>query len=300
MKKIHFFLFLCFLIHCSGGEMNNLSEGDLYQSIPERILNWKASGEDAVYDRKTLFDYMNGGAELYLAYDFKKVFVRRFSGPGENEIVLDIYDMDSSEEAFGIFSLDREDEEAGIGQGSTYGFGLLRFWKGRYFVSINAFGDEQAAQPAILELGKAVAALIKQEGTLPVLLSSLPEKNLKKEKTSYFHSNISLNNRFFIASENILDLSNRTSCVFAEYVVDSGNTAYLLLVQYENSASAQGAYRSFIGSYIPEAQDSGFARMENGKWTMAKVEQDKVAVVFEAPDKEWAYALQSEIKFNKR
>lgn len=295
---MHFLFLLCFLTHCSGGEMENLFETDLYRSIPDKILDWKASGDDAVYDRETLFDYMNGGAELFLAYDFKRVFARRFAGPGENEIVLDIYDMDSSEEAFGIFSLDREDEDAGIGQGSTYGFGLLRFWKGRYFVSISALGDEQAAEPAILELGKAVAVLIKQEGTLPALLNALPEKNLKKERTSYFHSNISLNNRFFIASENILDLSSRTNCVFTEYAVDSEDTAYLLLIQYENNAHAQAAYKSFIGSYMPEAQDSGFAQMENGKWTVAKVEQDKVAVVFEALDREWAHELQAEIKFN--
>ena len=298
MEKIHFLLLLCFLIHCSGGGMNNLAGDDLYQSIPDKILDWKSSDEDAVYDRETLFDYMNGGAELYLAYDFKRIFVRRFAGPGKNEIVLDIYDMGSSEEAFGIFSLDREDEEADIGQGSTYGFGLLRFWKDRYFISINALGDEQAAEPAILELGKAVAALIKQEGTLPALLSFLPGKNLKKEKTSYFHSNISLNNRFFIASENILGLSNRTRCVFAEYVVDSENTAYLLLIQYGDNAHAQGAFESFIGSYMSEAKDSGFARMENGKWTMAKVEKNRVSIVFDAPDKEWAHGLQSEIKFN--
>lgn len=280
--------------------MNNLSENDLYQSIPDNILGWKAYGEDAVYDRDTLFDYMNGGAELYLAYDFKKVFARRFYGPDENEIVLDIYDMGSSEEAFGIFSLDREDEEADIGQGSTYGFGLLRFWKDRYFVSINSLGDEQAAEPVILELGKAVEALIKQEGPEPALLSYLPEKNLKKDRTSYFHSNISLNNRFFIASENILDLSNQTNCVFAEYSVNSERTAYLLLIQYENNARAETAYKSFIGSYIPEAQDSGIDQMENGKWTMAKVEQGMVLVVFEAPDKEWAHELQSETKFNER
>lgn len=300
MKKIHFLLLLCFLIHCSGGEMNNLSENDLYQSMPDNILGWKVSGEDTVYDRETLFDYMNGGAELYLAYDFKQVFARRFAGPSENEIVLDIYDMGSSEEAFGIFSLDREDREAGIGQRSTYGFGLLRFWKGRYFVSINALGDEEVAEPVILELGKAVAALIKEEGSVPALLSYLPEKNLKKNRTSYFHSNICLNNRFFIASENILDLSNQTNCVFAEYAVNSKLTAFLLLIQYENNARAQAAYKSFIESYMPEAQDSGIAQMENGKWTMAKAEQSIVSVVFEAPDKEWAYKLQSEIKFNEK
>ena len=30
------------------------------------MAGWEAGGEDAVYDRETLYGYMNGGAEVYL------------------------------------------------------------------------------------------------------------------------------------------------------------------------------------------------------------------------------------------
>ena len=151
-----------FLILFAGGNVT-----DFGQSIPKKIMGWGAAGRDTVYDRKTLFDYMDGGAEVYLAFDFKQVFVRKFKGPAKGELALDIYDMGSPEEAFGIFSCDREDPEAGIGQESEYGLGLLRFWQGRYFVSITASDDEKKAEKAILELGKAVAAGLGPAGSPP-------------------------------------------------------------------------------------------------------------------------------------
>jgi hypothetical protein len=111
---------------------------DLASSLPDRVLDWKSSGKDMVYDRTTLFDYLDGGAEVYLAFGYKEVLVRKFADATRNEINLDIYDMGTSAEAFGLFSCDRQDPEAGIGQESEYGLGLLRFFQGRYFVSITA------------------------------------------------------------------------------------------------------------------------------------------------------------------
>ena len=115
----------------------------------------EAYDEDEFYNRSTLYEYIDGGAELYLAYDFQEVFVRRYAGPGDTEIILDIYDMGSASEAFGVFSVEREDQDLGIGQGSEYGGGLLRFWKGRFFVSILTTGDAQKAKPAIIQAGKS-------------------------------------------------------------------------------------------------------------------------------------------------
>ena len=138
---------------------------DLARSIPTTVLDWQASGKDMVYDRKTIFDYMDGGAEVYLAFDFRDVFVRKFKRPtAQDEIALDIVDMGSPEEAYGVFSSDRQDPDAGIGQESEYGTGLLRFRQGRYFVSVMASGDEPTAEKAILELGKAVASQLGPAG----------------------------------------------------------------------------------------------------------------------------------------
>jgi len=107
---------------------------ELHQLLPREFSGWEATGSGVVYDRDTLFDYIDGGAELYLAYDFRRMLACRFERDGHPAIVADVFDMGSSEDAFGVFSTERQDPEAGIGQGSEYAVGLLRFWRGRFFV----------------------------------------------------------------------------------------------------------------------------------------------------------------------
>lgn len=280
------------LVQCGGGNVKELS-----QLIPDSVLDWKVSEEGISYDRETLYGYMNGGAEVYLAFDFQQVLVRRYSRGGDDEIVLDIYDMGSPQEAFGVFSCDREDEEAGIGQDSEYGFGMLRFWKGRYFVTIMTSGDYEVAEEAILELGRVVDGVLDPKGPEPRILNLLPVQGLLKERISFFHSNINLNNRFFIASGNILRLDSETDCVFAEYEEETGETVKLLIVRYPDGAAAEGACRSFIEAYMPEAGESGLAQMEDGQWTLARVQTEFLSIVFDAPAQDQARRLQSEIRF---
>ena len=249
-----------------------------------------------VYGRDKLFDYMDGGAEVYLAFDFREVFVRKFADAAGNEIALDIYDMGSSGEAFGIFSFDRQDPEAGIGQDSEYGLGLLKFRQGRYFVSITVSGDEKAAEKAVLALGKAVAPKLGPPGELPKLLECLPPAGLKKNRISYFHDAVHLSNRYFVSSENILNLSSATECVLGEYAAGPGESGVLLAVRYSDAVQAQSAGNSFLKVYLPGADASGAARTDKKGWVMVRVRGELLTVVFESTSKEYAAALQSAVR----
>jgi hypothetical protein len=268
---------------------------DLAPLVPRQVLDWKVSGPDAVYDRKTLYDYMDGGAEVYLAFDFREVFVRRYADAQENEIVLDIYDMGSPAEAFGMFSCDRQDPEAGIGQGSEYGLGLLRFWRGRYFVSVTVSGNEEKAEKAVLDLGKAIAPLLGPDGALPAMIGMLPAAGLKPERTSFFHNHVHLSNRYFVAAENILNLDERTECLFAEYGSPGGDSGRLLIVRYPGAAEALAAAASFRKSYLPAADADGAAPAGNGKWSTIKTREAILAAVFEASSKDYAGRLADAI-----
>ena len=270
----------------AGGAVKEFS-----QRVPKQVRDWKASGPDAVYDRKTLFDYMDGGAEVYLAYDFREVFVRKYADAEGNELVLDIYDMGSPAEAFGMFSFDRQDPPAGIGQGSEYGLGLLRFWRGRYFVSVTVSGNEQKAELPVLELGKAVAPLLGPDGALPDMLELLPAAGLQADKTAYFHSPIHLANRYYVASENILNLDATTDCLFGEYRAEGGGTARLLVVRYPDAARAGAAAASFRKSFLPRADAEGAALTESQAWSMIRTRGPVLAAVFEASSKEYAGRL---------
>jgi hypothetical protein len=264
---------------------------DFGPKIPRQILDWKASGGDAVYDRKTLFGYMDGGAEVYLAYDFREVFVRKYADADENEIALDIYDMGSPAEAWGMFSIDRQDPPAGLGQDSEYGLGLLRFRRGRFFVSITVSGDEAKAEKAVLELGSKVAPLLGPDGPPPGMLDLLPVRGRKPRSDCYFHDAVHLNNRFFVASDNILNLDAKTDCVLAEYAEGDADFGILLMVRYPDAGKAAAAAASFRKTFLPEADAEGAALTENKNWTLIKSKDAMLAVVFDASSKDYAGRL---------
>ena len=266
-------------------------------SLPTEIGSWRTAEDDASYDRATLYDYMNGGAEVYLSFDYRRVCVRRFSGPDDGEIALDVYDMGSSAEAFGVFSVSIEDPEAGIGQGSEFGAGLLKFWKDKYFVSIVNMGIDESADQMLLEIGRAVDAAIPNTGSAPEMLRLLPSDGLNERQTSYFHSNVILSNRFFVAAENILMLTDGTNCVFGEYG-EMGNAGSLLVVQYPDADAAEEGHSAFIRGYLPDSDGDSPHQTENGNWTFSRRTGEYVSIVFEAPSAERAIDLQSSIRFN--
>jgi len=282
-----FFLTLLVLANSSMG-----AEKHMHQLIPESVQGWKRPCNDEIYTRETLFHHINGGAELYLLYGFKQVFVRRFvkTADADSEITLEIYDMGSAEDAFGVFSCEREDDDVGIGQGSDYGGGLLRFWKGDYFVSIMARGDENSAKPVMLDLGRAVAGAIRQTGTPHPLVSAVPKPGLLEKEIRFFYDFQILNRQYFIAGENVLHLGRQTPCVFAPYKTD-GHRTFLLLVLYPTPEAAENACRNFITEYMPEAHDTGAALMENNTWTVAKTRGRMLMAAFDAPDKKQALVL---------
>lgn len=273
---------------------------DFGAKIPKEFGGWEASANDKTFNRQTLYDYMDGGAEVYLAFDFREVFSRKYGGPGGRDLTLDIYDMGSPEEAFGAFSCDREDPSAGIGQESEYGPGLLRFWQGRYFVTIMASSDDETAAAAILELGRKAAKSLGPPGAKPDLVAFLPTESLRPDRTSYFHSVVNLNNRFFVSSENILRLDRLTQCVFAEYGPEGAEPSCLLLIRYPDAGKAGSARQSFLASYLPNAGPEGLGQTEDKKWAAASVRNNYLTVVFEALSPEAARRLAASVKFPEK
>jgi hypothetical protein len=261
-------------------------------SLPSEVGRWKWDGKEMRYNSKALFGYMDGAAELYLAYGFENLTVRRFEKSGQPPIVVELYEMASSEDAYGVFSFEHQDEAVGIGQGSEFGGGLLRFWKDKYFVSIYAEGEGAEVESGILKMGRAVANLIPSMGPEPKLVGFVPGKDLGLVDKSlwYLKSHVLLNQRFFIAHQNILNLSRKTEAVLAQYLRDKQKTQ-LLLIRYPDSKEAVDAYRSFIKVYLPDAGGKDRSKTEDRKWTFARQRNEFVVIVFGAPTEAAAEAL---------
>ncbi len=261
--------------------------------IPEKAGKWKSEGPWKSFRGRDLYNHIDGGAELYLTYAFREVEVKRYSANDESFISLEIYNMGNSLDAYGIFSVERDDKEAGIGQGSEYGGGILRFWKGRYFVSITTTAREDEVRPEIFRLAQIIDSAIEETGPFPPIVASLPSKNLKK--TAYFHTHQVLNRKYYVSHENILILDDKTECVLAEYHSRKGKV-YLLRVKYLHTASTQRAYSLFKKTFMKESGTKNHLKTENGKWVVLERKGNIISIVFDAPDKKYGKELLSGIK----
>jgi len=109
MRFRFFLLILVFLVAIpSGAKGGEKMKAGADFSFPQEAAGWKWDGKDRVYNSRTVFDYIDGAAELFLAYGFKDLTVRRFEKLGQPPIIAEVYEMGSPEDAYGVFSFERQ------------------------------------------------------------------------------------------------------------------------------------------------------------------------------------------------
>jgi len=281
-------------IHAQGMTAMPENISDFFKVLPKSLAGWTKPETPALYTPETLSNYIDGGAELYLSYNFKGALSVKYTDQAENEIVLDIFDMGSSFDAFGVFAHSRESIDSAFGQGSEYAAGLLTFWKDRYYVAILAYPETPAKKDVVFELGRTVAGAIPVEGALPPVLALLPPENLIPESVHFFHHYVWLNSFYFVSNDNVLNIAGDTPAALGRYR-QAGAAFYLLLVRYPDSARAEAAAALFREKILNAAPD-GLGKLSDGRWTGLRRRGDLVAAVFGAPDPASVKAMLDKIK----
>jgi len=264
--------------------------------LPDEIEGWKVAGEDRVYDRDTLYEYIDGGAELYLSYGFEQVVSRTYVRSGQPDIVVDLFDMGRSRDAFGVFSHGMETADDTFGQGSQYTAGMMLFWKDRFFVSILAYPETAESKDAVFDLSRAIEAAIPEAGPLPEILAVLPEGGLVRESVRYFRHHAWLNTYCFIADQNVLHLGGEVDAVLARYGEE--NRSVLLLLSYRAEQDAQRAYEDFATYYQPKLSEEQVVQIEDGTWAACERNGALLAVVLQAPTEDRALQLMQAVHGN--
>jgi hypothetical protein len=268
---------------------------ELQQKLPDRVMAWTGETEDRIFDQKTIFDYIDGAGEMYLSYNMKNCLSRRFTSKNRPALMLDIFDMGSSEDAFGVFTHQQDGDPIDIGQGARSGPGWLNFWKDRFFLSIYAEEETVDAENAVRELGKAVADRITSLGHKPDILLRLPEIGLEPNSIRYFHDNEMLDYHYYLSDENILNLGPETKATLADYRVGKED-ARLLLVSYPDPEKGEKAFAGLLAHYLSDWNDGGAARLENGKWSTASLKGNLLTFVLEADSPDLAQNLLQQVK----
>ena len=202
---------------------------------------WKVEPKDHLYDEESIFSYINGSGEVYRAYNMKACLSRRYVNEKGERIILDVFLMGSSQDAFGVFTHELAGTALTIGQGALYRKGWLRWWKGPFFVSLMAETPTEASEKAVVALGRKVATMIRETGDLPPSSLCFLKEGLDKKGIRYLHHPVILNYHYYIANENILVMDHDTDAVLGTYE-RKGKQALFLLILYPTRERAREAH----------------------------------------------------------
>jgi len=202
-------VFISTIFFTSSGIMaQEKAKADSEVSFPGEVSGWKWDGKENHYNRKTIFDYINGAGELYIAYNFngsrcggtKKPTILQSS---PRSMTWELPKMPSGS----FLSRDRtRKRESGRDPSLGRAASIL---EREIFCKRLRRRQGKEAETATLDLGKVIANSIKSTGPVPKLLSVLPngKAGLLEKSARYLRSHILLNQRFFIANQNILNLN---------------------------------------------------------------------------------------------
>ena len=296
-QKLHFIFLaiICYGMVSMTPKTHATSLEELRSGLPDNIMGWSQEAEDRIYTPKTIFGYINGGAEVYNAYNLHRCLSRRYAAANGPAITLDIFDMGTAKDAFGVFTHDPEGQVVDLGQDGRSRPGWVNFWKDRFFVSIYSEEETAASQKAVNDLARQVNLLISDRGERPDIIARLPTKGLQANSLHYLHHPVILNYHYYLADENLLNLSARTEALLAGYQL-GGAEATLLLVLYPEVSAATHAHLQFSRHYLGETGKNDLVLLENQKWSGARVSNRLLIIVLESDTRPLAEKLLTTVR----
>jgi len=188
MKKTPFYrkVILAALLIISffyGGHAKNAGE-----MFPE-MDGWGLDAGDKVYVPDNLFDIINGAADSYLSYDFRKLYTAEYNNDQQKRIRVYIFEHSNPVNAFGIYSQERN-KDYKFNETGAQGFespGAYYFITGNYYVQITT-GDDNL-NDTMEKLAEKIVAKLGQNNKLPPELNLFPEKGKIDASEKYIANN---------------------------------------------------------------------------------------------------------------
>ena len=226
------------------------------------ILDWVRSLAPSTYEGKTLYRDRPEAPDLFYAYGFQRQAEVEYQTPrfgSKPLILLEIFDMGTPENAFGIynFHIYPQVKFEWVGSKAILSGGYLRFSKGKYFIQIEGYEFATGIREAMVLLAKNIAARIKEPASEPGLLTVLPS-NRMSGSVKLFRSNWALRQIYSTLPVNVPQLSDTALGVSARYRDNPDlknwiDAQIVFIIRFPDASAAESAYIVYRDSVIEAA-----------------------------------------------
>ncbi len=217
----------------------------LHPHLPteQTVPGWKLDGPQIRYVPDSLFNYINGGAEIFNEFGFQELTVQTYR-KGDLEITVELYRMDGSPAALGMFY-----QQGGQNQGkphdslhiarSPYQWTLQ---KGAWFIQLNSPANTRGVERDMTVFAELITAQISAEPIDPFNL--LPEENRITGSEFLVRGQYGMEPVFTFGDGDVLQLCGRHFAVGAEYSNVDDHRFTKLIISYEDVVAAERVFRS--------------------------------------------------------
>jgi hypothetical protein len=243
-------------------------------ALPEAAPGgWQAAGPAREYTPETLFEHIDGGADFYLRYGFRRGLVREYEGE-VGTAVVELYEMASTADAYGAFHWELPTDRPALGAAATWEGGVVKVWVDRYLVRVSAEREEEGTRAAVLGLAREVVAGLPAGGEEPELVRRAQAAGMEENSLRYFRHVETLNSIGFREAWSQLGLTSDTEAVWGE-LADGGE---VLVVRYGTEESASAAGES-VREALTEEGAAGCAVAAEGRELVVVLGADSQAEV---------------------
>jgi hypothetical protein len=202
----------------------------------EEVDGWARSGGAEFVEGEDLYLVINGGAEVYHEYGFTSAVFQSYGTNDGRRVNLEIYEMQSQESAYGVFTLktgtDGSPVEVGYeGWRESY---YLNFWKGNYLITLISLDTDIDNSEGIEGIARVVDSKMTTESKKPRIVSYLPTENLRTNGVTYLRGSLGLADRYIFDAEDIFEVDEGVVGEYTDYS--------LFLFKYNNAAKSKEKY----------------------------------------------------------
>jgi Family of unknown function (DUF6599) len=180
-------LAVLFMVSCSKKEgIEDIEAGKLLPGSFEK-LGLQRTGDIRTFTGNALWEYIDGGAEMYHLYNFIEVATADYKA-GETEIVVDIYRFDDATDAYGLYGMLRTDKPTFVLLG-VEGFtapSSIIFVKGSYLVRLMTYEETEAANRTLADLAQELNNTVPGATARPNPFMLFPPTNAMGARDKYY------------------------------------------------------------------------------------------------------------------
>ncbi|MBN2103124.1 hypothetical protein JW835_03690 [bacterium] len=259
VRILRFAVFLSFIVHFLLP-----AKADFSLLLPSEsvLTGWETREAPDVYNPPTLYEYINGEAELYHRYGFVRLVTQTYyrSDSEDSSITVNLYDMGSPENAFGIYASYRypDYQYENLGAEAIVSEYNIKFYQGQAFVDISAWDSGPVYSKGMHLMATEISKKIQGEKTAPEITTLLPRKH-RIVKTLKYHPKEMLNQSFLGAG------------IEADYEMNQDRgTGFIVFCESDSAADASVSrlktfYQNMGDSLVPDEQSEVLVIFKNDR-----------------------------------